>query len=114
MAAIRQRTTEEKADWIIYVTDVGQAEHFDMVFKAARMAGWLPAEGKGKPRVDHCGFGLVLGDDGKRFRTRSSEVRPQRSQLPQCMYLLDDVTKQVRHLIGDLCLRSRNYVELLG
>ena len=25
-------------------------------------------------RVDHVGFGLVLGEDGKRFRTRSSEV----------------------------------------
>ncbi|XP_020979831.1 uncharacterized protein LOC107641956 isoform X1 [Arachis ipaensis] len=24
---------EEKAEWIIYVTDVGQQQHFDMVFK---------------------------------------------------------------------------------
>lgn len=31
--------------------------------------GWL--EGV---RVDHVGFGLVLGEDGKRFRTRSTEV----------------------------------------
>lgn len=44
------------------------------------MAGWIPEESKDKdapppaPRVDHVGFGLVLGDDGKRFRTRSSEV----------------------------------------
>lgn len=26
------------------------------------------------PRVDHVGFGLVMGEDGKRFRTRSGEV----------------------------------------
>lgn len=83
MAAIRQRTVEEKADWIIVVTDIGQAGHFDMIFKAARMAGWLPPAGEGShPRVDHVGFGLVLGDDGKRFRTRSSEVRV----WSRCMY----------------------------
>lgn len=28
----RYRLNEEKADWIIYVTDVGQQQHFDMVF----------------------------------------------------------------------------------
>eukprot|EP00892_Ulva_mutabilis_P000069 jgi/Ulvmu1/10062/UM006_0009.1 len=74
MAAIRQRLNEEKADWIIYVTDVGQAQHFAAIFKAARMAGWLPEDPAQPPRVDHVGFGLVLGEDGKRFRTRSSEV----------------------------------------
>jgi hypothetical protein len=25
---------DEKAEWIIYVTDVGQQKHFDMFFKA--------------------------------------------------------------------------------
>lgn len=37
------------------------------------MAGWLSPE-RAIPRVSHVGFGLVLGSDGKRFRTRSSEV----------------------------------------
>ncbi|XP_028075270.1 arginine--tRNA ligase, chloroplastic/mitochondrial-like [Camellia sinensis] len=26
------------------------------------------------PKTNHVGFGLVLGEDGKRFRTRSTEV----------------------------------------
>ena len=81
MAAIKQRLTEEKADWVIYVTDVGQAQHFAAVFKAARMAGWLPADAAVEPRVDHVGFGLVLGEDGKRFRSRSSEVCPPLTRL---------------------------------
>jgi arginyl-tRNA synthetase len=75
MAAIKQRIFEEKAEWTIYVTDVGQAPHFEAVFKAARMAGWLPQDEAAKPRVSHVGFGLVLGEDGKRFRSRSTEVR---------------------------------------
>lgn len=28
----RYRLNEEKAEWIIYVTDVGQREHFEMLF----------------------------------------------------------------------------------
>ncbi|KAG2495395.1 hypothetical protein HYH03_006662 [Edaphochlamys debaryana] len=71
MAALKHRLNDEKADWIIYVTDVGQSQHFDMVFAAARKAGWLV---EGGPKVSHVGFGLVLGEDGKRFRTRSGDL----------------------------------------
>ncbi|XP_057538319.1 arginine--tRNA ligase, cytoplasmic-like isoform X1 [Amaranthus tricolor] len=74
LAALWYRLNEEKAQWIIYVTDVGQREHFEMFFHAAKRAGWLPADDKEYPKVNHVGFGLVLGEDGKRFRTRSSEV----------------------------------------
>ncbi|KAL6974475.1 arginine--tRNA ligase [Sarracenia purpurea var. burkii] len=74
LAALWYRLNEEKAEWIIYVTDVGQREHFEMVFTAAKRAGWLPAADTMYPKTSHVGFGLVLGDDGKRFRTRSTEV----------------------------------------
>lgn len=74
MTALWYRLNEEKAEWIIYVTDVGQQQHFDMVFKAAKLAGWLPADDRQYPKANHVGFGLVLGEDGKRFRTRSTEV----------------------------------------
>lgn len=72
MAAIKHRLREEKADWIIYVTDVGQAQHFEMIFAAAKKAGYIPATGG--PRIDHVGFGLVLGEDGKKFKTRSGDT----------------------------------------
>ncbi|KAL0339011.1 UNVERIFIED_CONTAM: Arginine--tRNA ligase, chloroplastic/mitochondrial [Sesamum angustifolium] len=74
LAALWYRLNEEKAEWIIYVTDVGQREHFEMVFTAAKQAGWLPAEENKYPKAIHVGFGLVLGEDGKRFRTRSTET----------------------------------------
>lgn len=44
------------------------------LFQAARLIGWLPASKDAYPKACHVGFGLVLGSDGKRFRTRSSEV----------------------------------------
>jgi len=75
MAAIQHRVKEEKADWVIYVTDVGQSQHFKLVFDSARKAGLLPAaDAEGGTKVEHIGFGLVLGDDGKRFRTRSGDL----------------------------------------
>ncbi|MBA0852650.1 hypothetical protein Goshw_008030 [Gossypium schwendimanii] len=74
LAALWYRLNEEKAEWIIYVTDVGQQQHFDMFFKAAKRAGWLPQGDSSYPKASHVGFGLVLGEDGKRFRTRNTEV----------------------------------------
>lgn len=77
LAALKQRLHDEKADWIIYVTDAGQATHFRQVFAAARRAGLLTRSTQSDagsktplPRIDHVGFGLVLGSDGKRIRTR--------------------------------------------
>lgn len=71
VAAIRQRIDEEKGDRLIYVTDAGQALHFQLVFKVAEMAGYLDLS---KVQVNHVPFGLVLGADGKKFRTRSGET----------------------------------------
>lgn len=70
LAAIRHRVLIEKADRIIYVVDQGQSLHFQMVLALAQKAGWLPAHVK----AEHVGFGLVLGQDGKKFKTRSGET----------------------------------------
>lgn len=72
LAALYYRTQIEQADWIIYVTDVSQSQHFNAVFEAGRRAGWL--DGRKVTMVDHVGFGLVTGEDGKRLRTRSGET----------------------------------------
>ncbi|KAK3160406.1 hypothetical protein QOZ80_1BG0059050 [Eleusine coracana subsp. coracana] len=75
LAALWYRLYVEKAEWIIYVTDVGQQQHFHKFFNAASMAGWLPDQNEKRyPKTSHVGFGLVLGPDGKRFRTRACEV----------------------------------------
>lgn len=70
-ATIYHRLIIDKQDWIVYVTDVGQAEHFYKLFDGAKMMGWLCPP---KNRADHVGLGLVCGDDGKKFKTRSGEV----------------------------------------
>ncbi|KFK38730.1 hypothetical protein AALP_AA3G153100 [Arabis alpina] len=74
MAALWYRLNEEKAEWIIYVTDAGQQEHFARFFKVARNAGWLPENDKTYPRASNVTFGVVNGEDGKRFRGRGKEA----------------------------------------
>jgi arginyl-tRNA synthetase len=71
MAAIVHRIQVEKADRIIYLTDAGQSLHFAMLFKAAEKAGYLNSS---QVRVDHAPFGVVLGVDGKKFKTRSGHT----------------------------------------
>uniref|UniRef100_G3WRU8 Arginine--tRNA ligase, cytoplasmic n=2 Tax=Sarcophilus harrisii TaxID=9305 RepID=G3WRU8_SARHA len=71
LAAIKQRLMEEKADMIIYVVDSGQALHFQTIFAAAQMIGWYDPK---VTRVSHAGFGVVLGEDKKKFKTRSGDT----------------------------------------
>lgn len=71
IAAIKHRISVEGATRIIIVTDAGQATHFKMIFQAAELAGYLDPK---KVRADHVPFGLVLGADGKKFRTRSGDT----------------------------------------
>ena len=71
MAALFHRVQSERADRIVYVVDAGQSTHFQMIFQAAEKAGFVD---RAKVRLDHVPFGLVLGADGKKFRTRSGET----------------------------------------
>ena len=67
LAAIRNRVSGLKADEILYVVGAPQAQHFDMLYAVARMAGWLPEN----VRCEHVSFGHVLGPDRKMFKSRS-------------------------------------------
>lgn len=71
MAAMRHRVHDEEATRIIILTDAGQALHFKLIYAASVQAGYLDPK---QVRFDHVPFGLVLGADGKKFRTRSGEV----------------------------------------
>jgi arginyl-tRNA synthetase len=76
LAAVRQRTllpkqkSGEEADRVLYVTDAGQSQHFEMVFEASKKAGFVGP----KASLEHVPFGLVQGEDGKKFATRSGDT----------------------------------------
>lgn len=70
LAAVQYRIQQDRAVRIIYVTDAGQANHFAQVWQVARRAGWIPAG----IELVHVPFGVVQGEDGKKFKTRSGDT----------------------------------------
>ncbi len=91
MAALRHRASVEKAKRILYVVDLGQSLHFQMLFKAAEIAGFYnPAE----ILVEHVPFGVVLGPNGKKFKTRSGETE-------KLIDLLLEAVKEARRIFEE-------------
>ena len=69
LACVIDRLERVGATLLVYVVGAPQAQHLEMVFSVAGMAGWLQPPA----RAVHVPFGSVLGSDRKMFRTRSGE-----------------------------------------
>jgi arginyl-tRNA synthetase len=63
----RKRTINPELS--LYVVDQRQALHFEQVFRASDMAGYLP-----ESTLEHLGFGTVNGTDGKPYKTREGGI----------------------------------------
>jgi arginyl-tRNA synthetase len=70
LAAMRYRCGTLKGDRLLYVVDARQKLHFQQLFSLSRTAGYAPPQ----IQLEHVGFGVVLGDDGKPFKTRSGDT----------------------------------------
>jgi arginyl-tRNA synthetase len=81
LAALRYRIQQDGAKRIVYVTDAGQSTHFAQFFQVAKRAGWIP-ESVG---VVHVPFGLVLGENGTKLKTRSGETVRLRDLLDEAV-----------------------------
>jgi arginyl-tRNA synthetase len=93
LAAIRYRVNELKADRVVYVTDSRQAQHFQMLFAVADMAGWDKRDGE-KVGLVHVMFGSVLGENGKPLKTRSGE----NVKLKE---LLDEAVQRAQNVVDE-------------
>ena len=71
LATIAFRLEKWQPAEIVYVVDDRQSAHFKKLFTA--FARWQPDAAK-KVEMVHVGFGKILGDDGKPFKTRSGET----------------------------------------
>jgi arginyl-tRNA synthetase len=69
LATILDRDRAFGPDLVIYCVDQRQADHFEIVFRAAYKAGYA-REGQ----LQHIGFGTMNGTDGKPFKTREGGV----------------------------------------
>jgi arginyl-tRNA synthetase len=87
LAAIRHRVRDLGADRVIYVVAADQHQHLEMVFEAARMAGWVADQ-----LIEHVAFGLVLGEDNKKLSTRTGDN-------PKLVDLLTEAVERARTFI---------------
>jgi arginyl-tRNA synthetase len=71
LATVDHRLRTWAPDEILYVVDDRQSGHFRALFHV--FARWQPGV-CGKTRLRHIGFGKILGDDGKPFKTRSGDT----------------------------------------
>jgi arginyl-tRNA synthetase len=69
LATILDRRRYFDPEAVLYVVDQRQADHFEVVFRAAYLAGYA-AEGS----LEHIGFGTMNGPDGTPFKTRAGGV----------------------------------------
>jgi arginyl-tRNA synthetase len=69
LATILDRRAYFGPGLILYVVDQRQADHFEVVFRAAYLAGYAE-EGS----LEHIGFGTMNGPDGKPFKTREGGI----------------------------------------
>jgi len=90
LSACRYRSDNLKADRIIIFTDARQALHFKQVEIVARKAGFLP-ENVG---YDHCPFGMMMGNDGKPFKTRSGGTIKLAELLDEAIVRAAEVIKE--------------------
>lgn len=90
LATIRYSLQELKGTRLLYVVDARQSQHFDMVFRTARRAGWLTDD----VQVVHVQNGTINGPDGRPFKTRSGGT-------VRLADLLDDALRRARQVVAE-------------
>ncbi|MFQ3237124.1 MAG: arginyl-tRNA synthetase [Paraglaciecola sp.] len=89
LAAIRHRCGELHADRTLILTDARQALHFKQTEIVARKAGFInPGQS-----YEHCPFGMMLGSDGRPFKTRTGGT-------VKLVELLDEAVERAEKLIA--------------
>ena len=90
LSACRYRSGKLKADRIIIFTDARQALHFKQVEIVARKAGFLPEQ----VGYDHCPFGMMMGNDGKPFKTRTGGTIKLAELLDEAVVRASELIKE--------------------
>ena len=70
LAAIRYRVKEDRVQRVIYPVGAEQINHFAQIFQVGKRAGWITDE----TEFVHTPLGNILGEDGKKLKSRSGEA----------------------------------------
>jgi len=70
LAAIRYRVQEDQVQRVVYPVGAEQTNHFAQIFQVGKRAGWITDD----VEFVHTPFGNVLGEDGRKLKSRSGEA----------------------------------------
>lgn len=90
IACAKYRWDNFKANRVLYFIDSRQHQHLMQAWAIVRKAGYIPEE----MTLEHCAFGMMLGKDGRPFKTRSGGT-------VKLAELLDEATERAEKLITD-------------
>ncbi len=110
LATVDYRLKTWSPQEILYVVDDRQGPHFKKLFLT--FARWQPAAAR-QVKLVHVGFGKILGDDGKPFKTRSGDTVKLGDLLDEAQERsLRLVTEKNRDLSGARCREIARVVGL--
>lgn len=89
LAAIFYRIKYNKPDIIIYITDVGQKDHFNMLFELSKKLNF----NKNLVNLIHIPLGLMLTDSGKKIKTRTGNSEKLIDLLKNSVKITKKITK---------------------
>ena len=87
LAAVRYRTRDLHAKRVLYVVDARQSLHFKQLFALAKRAAYDAGAS-----LEHHPFGMMLGNDGRPFKTREGSGT-------RLLDFLDEATVRARRLV---------------
>ncbi len=96
LATIKYRAKKYRPAKVIYVVANEQALHFEQVFWAAEMLGYIP---KGS-EFTHVKFGMMLGESGKKFSTRKGEFITLQELLDRAVSEAALINKESAEKVG--------------
>ncbi|HEY9657190.1 MAG TPA: arginine--tRNA ligase, partial [Allocoleopsis sp.] len=70
LAAIRYRVKVDQVQRVVYPVGMEQSNHFAQIFQVGKRAGWITDE----VSFDYAPLGSILGEDGKKLKSRSGEA----------------------------------------
>ena len=125
LATLDHRLRTWSPDEVVYVVDDRQSQHFKKLFLT--FARWQP-EAARRVKPVHVGFGKIMGEDGKPFKTRSGDtvklgelldeaeeralalVRVKQLERPEDKRLPESVWPEVARVVGTGAVK---YADLL-
>ena len=90
IACAKYRVAELGAQRVLYFIDSRQAAHLQQAWTIARKASYVPED----VSLEHCAFGMMLGKDGRPFKTRSGGT-------VKLVDLLDEAEERANQLIAE-------------